>query len=238
MKKTTFTAETIVAFHIGRGGRFYNGGHLTFLGEGKISDYTEDCWPPVKIDENSDSDLPEPIDDNSPEAEWTDCNGNSVGLTNAEYQSGIGRIDIDGEYNTTYTMRLGDIEEDSKEWDAIFADNTSDAEDAQMFFFGQEECQASEEDQETVIAAVLAAADEELEDVEVSGAVKNSELTMYTVEYGYRTIKAIKYHDSDIVFLPKDWQGFMPENLWDVKDCEWEAEGREGIILEHFPRFL
>lgn len=134
MKKTTFTAETIVAFHIGRGGRFYNGGHLTFLGEGKISDYTEDCWPPVKIDENSDSDLPEPIDDNSPEAEWTDCNGNSVGLTNAEYQSGIGRIDIDGEYNTTYTMRLGDIEEDSKEWDAIFADNTSDAEDAQMFF--------------------------------------------------------------------------------------------------------
>lgn len=134
MKKTTFTAETIVAFHIGRGGRFYNGGHLTFLGEGKISDYTEDCFVPVKIDENSDSELPELIDDNSPEAEWTDCNGNSVGLTNAEYQSGIGRIDIDGEYNTTYTMRLGDIEEDSKEWDAIFADNTSDAEDAQMFF--------------------------------------------------------------------------------------------------------
>jgi hypothetical protein len=129
MKKTTFTAETIVAFHIGRGGRFYNGGHLTFLGEGKISDYTEDCWAPKTVDDNE-----ELIDDNSPEAEWTDCNGNSVGLTNAEYQSGIGRIDMDGEYNTTYTMRLGDIEEDSKEWDAIFADNTSDAEDAQIFF--------------------------------------------------------------------------------------------------------
>lgn len=134
MKKTTFTAETIVAFHIGRGGRFYNGGHLTFLGEGKISDYTEDCFAPVMVDENSNSDLPELIDDNSPEAEWTDCNGNSVGLTNAEYQSGIGRIDMDGEYDTTYTMRLGDIEEGDKEWDAIFAENTSDAEDAQMFF--------------------------------------------------------------------------------------------------------
>lgn len=105
MKKTTFKAETIVAFHIGRGGRFNNGGHLTFLGEGKISDYTEDCMNPVMIDENSDSDQPELIEDNSPEAEWTDYNGNSVGLTNAEYQSGIGRINIDLEYNTTYTMR-------------------------------------------------------------------------------------------------------------------------------------
>ena len=28
----------IVAFHIGRGGRFYNGGHKTFLGEKNIND--------------------------------------------------------------------------------------------------------------------------------------------------------------------------------------------------------
>lgn len=238
MKKTTFTAETIVAFHIGRGGRFNNGGHLNFLGEGKISDYTEDCFAPVKIDENSDSDLPELVDDNSPEAEWTDCSGNGIGLTNAEYQSGIGRIDMDGEYDTTYTMRLGDIEEDSKEWDAIFAENTSDAEDAQMFFFGQEECQPSKEEQETVISAVLAADDEELEDVEVSGAVQNNELTMYTVEVGYLTIKAIKYHDNNIVFLPKDWQGYMPENLWDVKDCEWVANGQQAVILNNYPRIF
>lgn len=128
MKKTYFNENTIVGFHITRGG------HLVFMGESKISDFAEDCFSPSKIDGTDEFGDPNIVNDDAPDAEWTDCNGNSVGLTNTEYKSGIGRIDIDGEYNTYYTMRLGDVEEDSKEWDAIFADNTSDAEDCQRFF--------------------------------------------------------------------------------------------------------
>lgn len=35
----TFANSTIVAFHIGRGGRFNNPGHLSFCGENKIGHY-------------------------------------------------------------------------------------------------------------------------------------------------------------------------------------------------------
>lgn len=137
MKKTTFNESTMVAFHIGRGGRFYNGGHLTFLGEGKIADFTEDCCAPstILVDEDGNEELI--VDMETPDAMWTDENGNGVGLTNEEYKDGIGRIDMDGEYDTTYTTYLKDVEEGSDEWDAIFASNHSDALDAQMFLCPQ-----------------------------------------------------------------------------------------------------
>jgi|SRR3972149_1890938 len=36
--------KTIVAFHIGRGGRFNNQGHLSYIGEKKIGDFTNDLF--------------------------------------------------------------------------------------------------------------------------------------------------------------------------------------------------
>lgn len=102
----TMTKETIIAFQIGRGGRFYNAGHLSFLGIQKIdetSGYINGCYPPRL--EGSEE------DDQSPDAEWHDGNGNKVGLTNAMIESGIGIIDFDGDCNTTYTKMIKDVNE-------------------------------------------------------------------------------------------------------------------------------
>lgn len=38
--KTENQNQTIVAFHVGRGGRSWNPGHVSFIGEKKISEFT------------------------------------------------------------------------------------------------------------------------------------------------------------------------------------------------------
>lgn len=101
--------KTILSFKIGRGGRFNNEGYLTFLDYDRpIKYYTDDLFGPIKPGATPDDD---PIDDYSPDAEWTDDQGRSVGLTNAQYESGIGVIDYDGAYKTYYTKYLEDIDE-------------------------------------------------------------------------------------------------------------------------------
>lgn len=122
MKTIYFNEETIVAFHVGRGGQFNNQGHLTFVGENKIGDFIEDLFWDTDDKGNA-----------LPDAELRKETGNLVGCTWKEVESGIGRIDIDGDYNTTYTMKLSDVEQDSKEWNAIFKAHGYDAEQAQMF---------------------------------------------------------------------------------------------------------
>ena len=122
MKTIYFNAETIVAFHIGRGGRFWNQGHLSFVGEKKIGDFIDDLFWDTDEDGNA-----------IPDAELRTDSGHEVGCTWAEVETGIGRIDIDGDYDTTYTMKLSDVEEDSREWDAIFKADDYDAKQAQLF---------------------------------------------------------------------------------------------------------
>jgi hypothetical protein len=101
------SSKIIVAFHVGRGGRFYNPGNLTFIGEQKISHFTSDLFL------------------NEDETEYVDGAGNYVGLTVEEEKTGIGRINIDNEYDTTYTRSLFDCSfkeimaiKESKEWNA------------------------------------------------------------------------------------------------------------------------
>ncbi len=90
--------DLIVAFHIGRGGRFYNSGHLSYLGEKDINDFVENLFL------------------NEDETMYTDGDGNE--LLEVE-NGGIGRIDVDGGYNTTYTCKVSDLDE--KEIDVILA---------------------------------------------------------------------------------------------------------------------
>lgn len=90
------TSTTIVKFHVGRGGRFFNAGHKTFLG---IS----------RIDEGADYNSLFP---NEETGDFLDCNGNSVGLTIEEAATGIGTIDLDGNYDSTYTKYITDISEE------------------------------------------------------------------------------------------------------------------------------
>lgn len=89
--------STIVKFHRGRGGRFYNGGHVTFVG----------C---ERIDEGSAFDELFLSED---ETQWLDSQGKEVGLSVEESETGIGTIDQDGEYDTTTTMHITDCDHSS-----------------------------------------------------------------------------------------------------------------------------
>lgn len=106
-KKSWFNENTIIAFHIGRGGRFNNSGYCTILGEHNINDFTGDLFSPM--DEEG----------NELEGEFTAENGSGVGLTTAEARTGIGRIDLDGEYDTTYTIFLRDLDINRREGEAL-----------------------------------------------------------------------------------------------------------------------
>ncbi len=129
----------ILAFHIGRGGRFRNQGHLLFIGEKTINQFTDDLFtshPNLKdfkdrfgydytgdkdqkciLDLCSDEDYEELenrfgiTEKDLGELEYYDGDGNPVGLTVKELETGIGCIDIDGQYNTTYTTFASNLSE-------------------------------------------------------------------------------------------------------------------------------
>lgn len=129
-----FAETTIVAFHIGRGGHFNNSGHLSFIGAEKISKYTGDlfltfenaCEVGEKIQdrENLRSKFEQALDGNTDaisfferlklplgEIIYMDCNGAPVGLSEKEAETGIGCINIDNDYNTTYACHLSNCNE-------------------------------------------------------------------------------------------------------------------------------
>lgn len=122
----------IVGFHTGRGGRYFNAGYVSFIGECKISDFAGDLFLQYEnqLDiyntvkgrknleekyyeccESEDFRFFEKLGFEIGEKQYFDCGGNAVGLTEAEAVSGVGVIDIDGEYNTTVCLKLGDCSE-------------------------------------------------------------------------------------------------------------------------------
>jgi hypothetical protein len=94
--RTYLNENSVIAFKIYGGGG--NRRKIACLGEHKIGDFIDDLWAPT--DEEG----------NEIEGEYRTDTGNLVGLTTEDVRNGIGRIDIDGEYNTIYTKRLGDID--------------------------------------------------------------------------------------------------------------------------------
>ena len=127
--------KIIVSFHIGRGGRFYNSGHVTFLGEENINHYTDDLF--VRYDNQQIirntlknrnlSNLLEKFDDciesdnfnffiqkfsdfEIGEQIYIDLNGNEIGLS--VDNDGTGIINRDNNYDTTYAKYLEDCNED------------------------------------------------------------------------------------------------------------------------------
>src|ERR1035437_6185732 len=94
----SFSENEIVCFHIGRGGRFNNEGHLTFEGVKSITQTSD--YDKLFIDEDATDDT-----------EFRDGGGNGVELTLGEANTGIGRINIDNGYDTTYTCMIKDLDE-------------------------------------------------------------------------------------------------------------------------------
>ena len=107
--------DSFAAFHIGRGGKNFQPGHIEYRGPNNICYYlgSNKIFPPESAED--------------PAAEWTDCDGNGVELTNAMTCTGIGRINIDGQFDTTYTMRVGEIVPNSPEWEALLRAGTPEA---------------------------------------------------------------------------------------------------------------
>ena len=83
-------SNLIVAFKIGRGGRFHNSGHLSYVGEYDINHFVNDLFL------------------NEAETMYTD--GNGTELLDVD-NDGTGKINIDNDYNTTYACKVSDLDE-------------------------------------------------------------------------------------------------------------------------------
>lgn len=149
------TKDSIVAFHIGRGGHYHNAGHLSFCGVKDINkltdglsinyenlkdfkdrfgyDYTGDKEQKCIIDLITDHNFIELeekfgiTEEMLGEEIYYNGGGNPVGLTVAKAKTGIGRINIDEQYNTTYTCYLKDCDENERH--AIVVSSDFDRED-------------------------------------------------------------------------------------------------------------
>lgn len=104
--------DTIVSFHIGRGGRFHNPGHLSFIGEMDIKDLLRLCdnsrnWT-FWQDRDSKGKFCTPG--------YYDTSGYLI-ISDKQIATGIGWLEWDTIYDTDYSIRLEDCDE--KELQAI-----------------------------------------------------------------------------------------------------------------------
>jgi hypothetical protein len=129
MKNTKTTP--IVCFHVGRGGRFHNAGHLSYISgyKDEIDNYTEDLFSnyegafeiskaigkrenlSAKYDEccdNDDFSFFEKLGFEIGEKYYFNCGGNTGLLVDND---GTGSINIDNDYNTTYCLHLEECDE-------------------------------------------------------------------------------------------------------------------------------
>ena len=120
MKTTTFNPENIfVSFHIGRGGRFHNQGHVSFINEMDFEDLIIANVNDGKLFLNDTVYDPETdIETELPREQWTytDAAGNVI-LEAGEADEKTGRINFDGDYDTDVTRTLDECNE--KEWNAL-----------------------------------------------------------------------------------------------------------------------
>lgn len=100
-----------VSFHIGRGGRFHNPGHLTFRGEEDFQYLIAECSDSCII-------ISEDVDGNTlPDEDWTleDHGGNVILQGRSEIDARTGRLEWDGEYDTDYTTTADELSDEEIE---------------------------------------------------------------------------------------------------------------------------
>jgi hypothetical protein len=93
----------IVAFHVGRGGQFFNPGHRTYIGEKTFQDI-------IRLNERI-LYYHEAEEEDSFETGYYDCSGNLL-IPQWESARPIGRLEIDGQYNTDYCKYIEDCTEE------------------------------------------------------------------------------------------------------------------------------
>lgn len=106
MNSTVFEeAQNInVRFHIGRGGRFYNAGHKTYVGTvNGLSDCFGESTMIISEDENG-----KPL----PDSEWQLVDGGVILSGRDKIESETGILDWDGEYDTDIVRHLSECDDD------------------------------------------------------------------------------------------------------------------------------
>ena len=106
MNTTVFEeAQNIkVRFHIGRGGRFYNAGHKTYVGTvNGLSDCFGESTMLISEDENG-----KPL----PDSEWQLVDGGVILSGRDKIESETGILDWDGEYDTDIVRHLSECDDD------------------------------------------------------------------------------------------------------------------------------
>ena len=98
--------KALVCFHMGRGGRFNNPGHVSY------NPYVKSFRELLNDDRyfiNNEDENGNPL----PDEDWTvtDCNGNEYLRGRSEIDADEGRINWDGEYDSDMVKRLEDCDE-------------------------------------------------------------------------------------------------------------------------------
>jgi hypothetical protein len=92
--------EIYVAFHIGRGGRSYNAGYVTYLGEMNINKLIEyNNMHLFYQNKDKKGRFCQPF--------YSDLNGNPI-ITEKQAKTNVGVLDFDGQYDTDVCERLSE----------------------------------------------------------------------------------------------------------------------------------
>ena len=119
--------QLFVRFHIGRGGRFNNQGHLSFINEDNFQDLISDFKGGANLFEvNSVYDEETDTEKDLPEEEWYLYDaGNKILVQGKEaMEADTGCLDWDGEYDTDYVTTTDELNDKEIEclWDAYCKD--------------------------------------------------------------------------------------------------------------------
>jgi hypothetical protein len=117
MKKSKET-EIYVYFHVGRGGRFYNAGHMEYRGEYDFQELLSDALNNCCVYIRNTDDNEQPLDDEAWTLETETGRVLLQGRDKIEARTGI--LDFDGEYHTDYVTTADELTDAELEtlWDA------------------------------------------------------------------------------------------------------------------------
>jgi 2',3'-cyclic-nucleotide 2'-phosphodiesterase (5'-nucleotidase family) len=99
-------SRVIVAFHVGRGGRFNNGGHITYIGESNFTDLIGLNDSHLYYQDRVKGKFSKPY--------YSDCNGTIIVDTD-EYGKEVGTLEFDTIYDTDYCKYIEDCNDSELE---------------------------------------------------------------------------------------------------------------------------
>lgn len=127
---------TYVAFRVGRGGRFYNPGHITFHGEMTFAELVREQSNDLFIrDRDEKGRFCKRI--------LVDCSGSVV--SEDDIHGNVGRLDFDGAYDTYYVRDMEYLNEEER--NAIRKDNSYISDELQSYLQSYNEVDGIEDDE-------------------------------------------------------------------------------------------